>query len=149
MLGLLERWPTRAALAGASRGELVSFARQGRHGWPERFADRVQQVLTTDHFTPRAWLVRAKADTIGLAAVQLQAIGSQRRAWEPRMAELLLGARPTGTSGHTRPERPGNPGPGGKVTLSFPGLGDRLAARVLGEIGDHPEQFGSPNALAC
>jgi transposase len=65
------------------------------------------------------------------------------------MAELLLGARPTGTSGRTRPERPGNAVPGGMITLSFPGLGDRLAARVLGEIGDHPEQFGSPNALAC
>jgi transposase len=38
---------------------------------------------------------------------------------------------------------------GGKVYLSFPGLGDRLAATVAGEIGDHPNQFGSPNALAC
>ena len=149
MLRLLERWPTRAALDGASRDELISFARQGRHGWPDRFADRVQQALTTDHFTPRDWLVRAKADTIRLAAVQLQAIGTQRRAWERRMAELLLGARPTGKSGRTRPERPGNAVPGGKITLSFPGLGDRLAARVLGEIGDHPEQFRSPNALAC
>ncbi len=31
----------------------------------------------------------------------------------------------------------------------MPGLGDRLAARVAGEIGDHPQQYGSPNALAC
>jgi transposase len=149
MLRLLQRWPTRAALAAASRDELVSFARQGRHGWPERFADRVHAALATDHFTPRDYLVRAKADTIRLAAVQLQTIGSQRRTWERRMAELLLGARPTGKSGRIRPERPDNAVPGGKITLSFPGLGDRLAARVLGEIGDHPEQFGSPNALAC
>jgi transposase len=149
MLRLLERWPTRAALDAASRDELISFARQARHGWPDRFADRVQQALSSDHFVPRDDLVRAKADTIRLTATQLHAIGTQRRAWERRMGELLLGARPTGKSGRRRPERPDNAVPGGKITLSFPGLGDRLAARVLGEIGDHPEQFGSPNALAC
>jgi transposase len=150
ILRLLQCWPTRDQLAAASHQELVTFARAGRHGWPDRFADRVHQALTGDHFTPRDYLVHAKADTIRLAAVQLLAIGAQqRREWERRMAELLLGARPTGKSGRRREERPGNAVPGGKIYLSFPGLGDRLAARVAGEIGDHPEQFGSPNALQC
>ena len=52
---------------------------------------------------------------------------------------------------------PTNPGiptgekrfPGNEIYLSFPGLGDRLAARVAGEIGDHTEQFDTPNALQC
>jgi transposase len=149
MLRLLERWPTRAALGAAPRQDLVAFARAGRHGWPERFADKVAAALANDHFTPRDYLVRAKADTIRLAATQLLAIGAQRRVWERRMAELLLGARPTGKSGRRRQERPGNAIPGGKIYLSFPGLGDRLAARVAGEIGDHPQQFSSPNALQC
>jgi len=35
---------------------------------------------------------RAKAPTIGLGAIQLLAIGTQRRAWERRMGELLVGA---------------------------------------------------------
>jgi len=39
--------------------------------------------------------------------------------------------------------------PAGKVYLSFPGLGDRLAARVADEIGDHIYQYQSPNALQC
>ena len=39
--------------------------------------------------------------------------------------------------------------PGGEIYLSFPGLGDRLAARIAGEIGDHPEQFQTPNSLQC
>jgi hypothetical protein len=103
MLRLLERWPTRATLAAASRAELESFARQGRHGWPGPLADRVQRALAADHFTPRDYLVRAKADTIRLTAVQLLAISSQRRVWERRMAELLLGSRPTGKSGRRRP----------------------------------------------
>jgi transposase len=149
VLRLLERWPTRDLLAAASRQELVAFARAGRHGWPERFADKVIAALTGDQFTPRDYLVRAKADTIRLAATQLLAIGSQRRAWERRMGELLVGAPRQGRTRQPREDQPGQAIPGGKVYLSFPGLGDRLAARIAGEIGDHPQQFGSPNALAC
>jgi transposase len=151
LLKLLERWPTHQALAAASRAELADFARAAHHGWPERFADQVAQALAADHFTPRAWLVRAKADTIRLAAVQLLAIAAQRRVWERRMGALLLGAPRRGRANAPRPDEldQGQAFPGGEVYLSFPGLGDRLAARVAGEIGDHPQQFGSPNALGC
>jgi transposase len=149
VLRLLERWPTAQALRGASRQELVDFALGSKHGWPERLADQVAAALAANHFVPRAWLVRAKADTIRLAATQLLAIGAQRRAWERRMGELLLGAPRYGRAKQPREEPQGRSVPGGKVYLSFPGLGDRLAARVAGEIGDHPGQFSSPNALQC
>jgi transposase len=36
-----------------------------------------------------------------------------------------------------------------RSTWSFPGLGDRLAAGVAGEIGNDITQFTSPNALQC
>lgn len=139
-LVMLERRPSAPALAGASRAELVAFARDAHHGWPERFAERVIGAMAAEHFAPRPYLVRAKADTIALGARRLLAIAAQRRAWERRVAELLIG--------------PGVPEqqrsiPGGEVYLSFPGLGVRLAARVAGETGDHPEQFRSPNALRC
>ena len=149
ILRLLERWPTHAALAAASRQELVDFARAGRHGWPDRFADRVEVALATDHFTPRDYLVRAKADTIRLAATQLRAIGTQRRVWQRRMGELLLGAPRYGRAKQPRDDAPGQAFPGGKIYLSFAGLGDRLAARVAGEIGECIQQFESPNALQC
>jgi transposase len=148
-LRLLEHWPSAEALRAASRAELVAFARACKHGWPERFADRVETAFSGDHFQPRAYLVRAKADTIRLTASQLLTIGSQRRAWERRMGELLLGAPRRGRSRTPRPEEGGEGFPGGEIYLSFPGLGDRLAARVAGEIGDHPAQFESPNALQC
>ncbi|HZD39007.1 MAG TPA: transposase [Actinomycetes bacterium] len=151
ILKLLERWPTANALQAASHQELVGFARAAHHGWPERLADRVQAALAGDHFTPRDYLVRAKADSIRLAATQLLAIGQQRRAWERRMGSLLLGAPRTGRARKPRPDQrdPGQAFPGGEIYLSFPGLGDRLAARVAGEIGDHPNQYESPNALQC
>jgi transposase len=149
MLRLLQRWPTRHDLAAAARTDLVAFARAAHHGWPERFADKVATALTGDDFTPRAWLVRAKADTIRLAATQLLAIGAQPKLWERRMGELLLGAPRYGRTKKPREQQPGQAVPGGKVYLSFPGLGDRLAARIAGELGDHPEQFQSPSALQC
>ncbi len=148
-LRLLERWPTANALTGASRNEVVAFARSRKHGWPERFADKVEAALTHDHFVARDYLVRAKADTIRLAAVQLLAIGAQRRAWERRMGGLLLGAPRRGKAKQPPEDELGQGFPGGEIYLSFPGLGDRLAARIAGEIGDHPEQFDTPNSLQC
>jgi transposase len=65
------------------------------------------------------------------------------------MAELLVGAPRQGRTRQPGEDQPGQALPGGKVYLSFPGLGDRLAARVAGEIGDHIDQYQSPNALAC
>jgi hypothetical protein len=107
ILKLLGRWPTHAAAAAASRAELVAFARAAHHGWPERFADQLTAALASDHFPPPDYLVGAKADTIRLAAVQLLAIGQQRRVWQRRMGALLLGAplRPgqQATSRRTRP----------------------------------------------
>jgi len=89
-LRMLERWPTGNALAGASRAELVAFARSCKHGWPERFADRVEAALGTEQFTPKDYLVRAKADTIRLgdpaagdlsAATRLGATDGRALAW--------------------------------------------------------------------
>jgi transposase len=148
-LRLLERWPSAEALRQAAREQLVAFARSRRHGWPERFADKVEAALAADHFQPHPYPARAKADTIRLGAQQLLAIGAQRRAWQRRMGELLLGAPRRGRERAPRPDEPGEGFPGGEIYLSMPGLGDRLAARVAGEIGDHPSQFESPNALHC
>lgn len=147
-LKLLQRWPTAEALAAASRDDIEAFARSNKHGWPDRFADRVQHALASDQFAAKDYLVRAKADTIRLTAQQLLLIRAQRRAWEKRMGALLLGAARTG-----RAKQPGDARgpavPGGEIYLSFPGLGDLLAARIAAEIGDAISQFHSPNALQC
>jgi len=61
----------------------------------------------------------------------------------------LLGAPRRGRSRTPKPDEIGESFPGGEVYPSMPGLGERLAARVAGEIGDHPEQFESPSPLQC
>jgi transposase len=65
------------------------------------------------------------------------------------MGELLLGAPRHGRAKTPTDPDPGKAFPGGEIYLSMPGLGDRLAARVAGEIGEHYEQFTTPNALQC
>src|SRR5680860_653759 len=51
------------------------------------------------------------------------------------MGALLLGAPREGRSNQPGDDR-GPAVPGGEIYLSFPGLGDRLAARIAAEIGD-------------
>jgi hypothetical protein len=149
MLRMLQRWPTAQQLRAATREELVVFARAGKHRSPHRFADRVLTALSAPRLGGRDHLVRAKTDTIRLYATQLLAIRAQRRAWERRMGELLLGAPRVGRARRPRENDRGSAFPGGEIYLSMPGLGDRLAARVAGEIGDHVEQYATANALQC
>lgn len=149
MLKLLASWPTHAQLADLDRDQLDAFARTNRHGWPDRFAARVLDALAAEQLPVRDYLVRAKATTIALTATQLLALRDARRSWQRRMGEFLLGARREGRAKRPRDPDPGQAIPGGEIYLSFPGLGDVLAARVAGEIGDHIEQFDTPNALQC
>lgn len=148
-LKLLERWPSAAELGTATRDELEAFARGCRHGWPGRFADRVTGALAQPRLAVRPELARAKAGGIRLAAAQLLLLRSQRRAWERRMGELLLGGPRTGRDKTVTGPDPGKAFPGGETYLSMPGLGDRLAARVAAEIGERWDQFSTPNALQC
>jgi hypothetical protein len=149
MLKLLAAWPSHDQLAAAAPAEIEAFARAARHGWPARFAARVADALAAEALPVKDYLVRAKTGTITLTATQLLAIHAQRRQWERRMAELLLGSARYGRNKQPRNPNPGKAVPGGEIYLSFPGLGDRLAARIAGEIGDHIEQFHTPGALQC
>ena len=144
VLRLLERYPTAEAANKATDAELEALFRQGRHGWPTRAVARLREALASSQFVAKPYLVRAKADAIRLAATQLLALGAQRRAWERRMGRLLADLPSRGKEG----ER-GQAVPGGEIYRSMPGLGARLAARVAGEIGDHHEQFETPNSLQC
>lgn len=149
VLKLLATWPAHERLAALDTSEVQAFARAARHGWPQRFAARVADALAAEQLPVKDYLVRAKTGTIVLTATQLLAIRTQRREWERRMGELLLGSRRQGRAKQPKDPDPGKALPGGDIYLSFPGIGDRLAARIAGEIGDHITQFTTPNALQC
>lgn len=149
VLKLLASWPTQDQLAATTPAQIEAFARAARHGWPDRFAARVSDALAGEHLPVKDYLARAKATTISLTATQLLALRQARKAWERRMAELLLGSPRSGRSKQPKEPDPGKAIPGGDIYLSFPGLADILAARIAGEIADHIEQYATPNALQC
>jgi transposase len=149
ILRLLARWPGHEHLAAASTEDIEAFARAAKHGWPARFAGRVADALATEQLPVKDYLVRAKETTITLTATQLLALRQARKTWERRMGELLLGSARYGRVKQPKEPDPGKAIPGGDIYLSFPGLGDILAARVAGEIGDHIAQFTVPSGLQC
>jgi transposase len=131
-LRFLERWPTATEADALSEAELTAFLREQGHFRAKTAAARIHAALHADVLTAPAHLAAARAGAIRLAARQLLLLREQRAAWEKRLRELLSGER-----AH----------PDGEILLSLPGLDARLAARVLGEIGDRRERFPTPAAL--
>jgi transposase len=133
-LTFLARWPSAEAARAAPDADLRALLRARRHAQPARTAARIRAALDADALAAPAHLARARADTIRLGAEQLLLLHRQRAAWRARLRALLAG-----DGGH----------PDGEILLSLPGLDARLAARVLGEIGDRRERFPTPSALQC
>lgn len=92
MLRLLTRWPTYDQLAAVDPADIAAFASSARHGCPDRFATRVTDAMAADRLPVKDYLARAKTGKITLTATQLLALREQRRAWERRRGELLLGS---------------------------------------------------------
>lgn len=131
-LAFLEQWPTATAARALSQAEIETFLRQHHHNRPAAAALRSHAAFQAPALTASAHLETARAGAIQLAARQLLLLQRQRLAWEQRLHALLAGD-------HAHPD--------GELLLSLPGLNARLAARVLGEIGDRRERFPTPAAL--
>jgi transposase len=131
-LRFLEFWPSATEAGALSEAELVAFLRRQGHSRPDAAATRIYAALHADVLAAPPHLAAARAGAIRLAARQLLLLREQRAAWEKRLRALLSGDR-----AH----------PDGEILLGLPGLDARLAARVLGEIGDRRERFPTPTAL--
>ena len=131
-LAFLDAWPTATAARALSRVEIEAFLRRHGHGRPVAAATRIHAALQADALAAAPHLAEARAGAIQLAARQLLLLHRQRHAWEQRLHALLDGDR-----AH----------PDGEILLGLPGLDARLAARVLGEVGDRRERFPTPAAL--
>jgi hypothetical protein len=80
--------------------------------------DKVEASLPHDHLRPKGYLVRAKADTIRLAATQLIAAGREGTGSDG-MGELLLGAPRQGRDRKPRGDERGKGFPGGEIYQAF------------------------------
>jgi transposase len=131
-LRFLEAWPSATAAGTLTEAEIAAFLRRQGHTRADVAAARIHAALHADVLVAPAHLTAARAGAIRLAARQLLLLREQRAAWEQRLRELLAGDR-----AH----------PDGEILLGLPGLDVRLAARVLGEIGDRRERFPTSAAL--
>jgi transposase len=131
-LAFLDRWPSATAARALGQAEIEAFLRRHGHSRPGAAAARIHAALQADALVAAPHLADARTGAIQLAARQLLLLHRQRHAWEQRLRTLLAGA-----AAH----------PDGEILLSLPGLDARLAARVLGEVGDRRERFPTPAAL--
>ena len=121
-LRLLERWPTANALAEASRDDLLALARAGHHGWPDRFADRVQTALRwrSSSWPGTGWCGPRPTPSVSPRSSfspSARNAGSGRR----RMGELLHRAHRGLVVTFAKDNERGPAVPGGEIYLSFPG----------------------------
>ena len=108
-LRLLERWPTANALAEALETSSWRFARAGHHGWPDRFADRVQTALAAKHSWPGTSWCGPRPTPSGSPRPSCWPSARNAGSGRRRMGELLLGA--PRSAGPSQGQRPGAGGP--------------------------------------
>jgi hypothetical protein len=148
VLRLLERDPTATLPAQASRPDLLAVARASQHRQPQRLADKVADALAADHVTPRAYLARAKADTIRLAATQLLGLAPSGGRGSGAWAHCCW-ARPAAADGHQLPTSAARRSLAARSTAAFPGLVTASPPGSPARSATTSTHFASPNALAC
>ena len=133
-LAFLACWPSADAARAVDPSALHTFLREHQHGWPDRTAAHLHVAFAADVLAEQPQVARAKVGAIRLAAEQLLLLHRQRADWRKQLEHLLAG-----DGAH----------PAGAVLLSLPGLDARLAARLLGEMGDARERFPRSASLQC
>ena len=101
-----------------------------------RWRTAVLEDLATEPFSAAEQEQRVQTDdpVIAYGSTLLLAVTIGRWLLLAQIGDGDVGAPRYGRS--KAPKDPGEPFPGGEIYLRMPGLGDRLAARVAGEIGE-------------
>ncbi len=130
-LALLQAFPTREALRAAAPATLEALLR--RHHCPHRRerAAEIHARMQAHGFQIAPPLVRAKARLTGTLASQLQTLQRHLDAYD-REIQRVLKLHPDGELYH-----------------SLPGAGDFLAARMVGELGDHRDRYRDASSAQC
>jgi transposase len=130
-LALLQAFPTREALQAVSAETLEAFLR--RHHCPrsrERAAEiHARMQARGFHIAPP--IVRAKARLADTLASQLQTLAEHLAAYDREIQRVL------------------RLHPDGELYDSLPGAAALLAARMVGELGDHRDRYRDASSAQC
>jgi len=130
-LALLQTFPTREALQAPSPEQLEAFLR--RHHCPHS-RDRAVEIHTRLQgrgFQIAPPVVRTKARLAGTLASQLQTLTEHLDEYDREIQRVLKLHRD------------------GELYHSLPGAGDFLAARMVGELGDHRDRYRDASSAQC
>lgn len=112
-----------------SRSRIAAALRRGgRQRNIDRRAEQIQTALRTDHPAAPPVVADAHATVVRSLVAIIDTLNAQVARLETELA---------GRFGEH---------PDAAILLSFPGLGETLGARVLGEFGDDPNRFADANA---
>ena len=128
----LIRFPTPQRLVQAGKKGWLKFFHTHKLYRPETTEKRLEIFSRADQFmSPSAAVIDAKSMLAVALARQLDTLERQIQEYRRRIEELF------------------DQHPSSGLFKSLPGAGDKLAPRLLGEIGTSPKTFNSPQGLQC
>jgi len=127
VLDLLDRYPNPEALRRLGKGRVTRFLSQRRMRKPDVFAEAILSAIHSQHTVVAG--SRSAGRVVSELATEIGRLLSRRKELEGEIEECFL----------AQPEA--------EILTSLPGVGVRLGARILVEVGDI-SQFASPSKLA-
>lgn len=127
----LEAFPTPAALNKAGKRKWEKFLHVHKLYRPETYEKRLSLFAQAQTFCGSAAATHAKSLLAVALAAQLRVLENHLKKFRQRIEELFA-------------QHPDH-----ELFESLPGAGDKLAPRLLAELGDDRERFDSPQALQC
>ena len=128
-LVFLQTYPTPQAAMGASAEQIARVLKEARHPNPKATASKVFEQLHGPHLLADSVTTRTKARLMLALLSQLQPLIEQIAQYDKEIDTLFL----------THPDQP--------IWSSLPRAGQRLAPRLLAEIGDDRARYQDASSL--
>lgn len=127
----VEAFPTPEVLVKAGKRKWEKFLHVHKLYRPETYEKRLERFAQAQSFCGSAAATKAKSMLAVAVAGQLRVLQGHLDKFRARIQELF------------------KQHPDHQVFGSLPGTGEKLAPRLLAELGDDRERFDSPEALQC
>lgn len=125
----LQTYPTPAAAASASRSQIQQVLEQARHPQAKKVASQITEHLSQPQLQADPATIRAKSRLLQALVSQLLPLIEQIAQYDKEIGTLFL----------THEDH--------EIFESLPRAGQRLAPRLLAEIGEDRTRYLAPNSL--
>jgi plasmid maintenance system antidote protein VapI len=130
-INFLTKYPTYEDALKLSKEKIRKFLQTHRIRNLTERTNEIYELLHTPQIKVPQFMIRTKKRLMLALLTQLRPLLDQIKRYEKEISHLL------------------KQHPDSKIYLSLPGMGDTLAARVLGEIGDNRDRYKNSNSIQC